>query len=506
MDQVGDFLRTLKRLHFWIICGIVILLSLVFWFLSANALIKEQAANAKEYKGLFNDVQQMSSKPRIANRKVASEMDNLLEKKRLAIRDAWKVKHEQQNSAETGILTWPEKKDVRVFTDRIAWMRPIEKFPFPLPESVDRDGRQVTVLLNVGQLERYRDYVIGELPNLAKMIGAEWRPGGRGVGSRPGGERPGPVQEAESLHTQSVVDWDPANQAELKAKHFSWSDDRSFQVGDRQPGSSGNGVPKTIDVFYAQEDLWILRTLMKVIAETNGGAKTRFNAAVKRIDFISIGKSAIVDWSSPSNSRIKTVQGEEVANTGRAGRDWVGTDSSTSFRTRDGLEGNMDEAVLMDPADGRYVDINYAELPGAKLREVLTAETIAPDDAYLAVAKRVPVRFRVSIDQKKLPQLLVACANSKLTVEVRELRLNRTNETGRQTGGNFFQGEQNRRSLGGGGTGAATVRDSFDVTAEIYGIIYLYNPVDNKALGIEEDAEDTTGDSITGATGGRTAT
>jgi hypothetical protein len=71
-----------------------------------------------------------------------------------------------------------------------------------------------------------------------------------------------------------------------------------------------------------------------------------------------------------------------------------------------------------DLAEGRYVDEKYQTLPASRLRQALVSRT--PEDALLAVAKRMPVRIRVRADQRKLNILLAECGNSKLPVEVRQ--------------------------------------------------------------------------------------
>ncbi len=146
-----------------------------------------------------------------------------------------------------------------------------------------------------------------------------------------------------------------------------------------------------------------------------------------------------------------------------------------------------------DPAEERYVDKDYQPLPAETLRKVMgSTESIAPEEAYLAVAKRIPVRMRISIDQKRLPKFLVECANAELTVEVRQLRVNPTDDgslmpsgMGREVGRLPRVSPRESMRPGMGGEQPEINNFPFDVTAEIYGIIYLYNPVDDRALGIE---------------------
>src|SRR4030042_1294117 len=71
-----------------------------------------------------------------------------------------------------------------------------------------------------------------------------------------------------------VVAWNSSNQSALQAMSFNWTS------------------PTTLQVLYAQEDLWVLRALMLIIKATNGDADAQYNAAVKEIESIELGAMA----------------------------------------------------------------------------------------------------------------------------------------------------------------------------------------------------------------------
>jgi hypothetical protein len=176
----------------------------------------------------------------------------------------------------------------------------------------------------------------------------------------------------------------------------------------------------------------------------------------------------------------------------------------------------------------------------------------SPEDALLAVAKRMPVRIRVGIDQRKLNVFLAQCGNAKLPLEVRQVRINRppapvggmggygmmagggpgyesgyspggtagyggfagSGDGGYSTGG--FGGLGGFSAMGGGGApggfggfgstagegyttpggmggsgrpgatpGSVTADASVDphmIDVEVYGIVYIYNPVNVNQL------------------------
>jgi hypothetical protein len=156
--------------------------------------------------------------------------------------------------------------------------------------------------------------------------------------------------------------------------------------------------------------------------------------------------------------------------------------------------------------------------------------------------------MRLIVDQRKLPKLLAECANSRLPVEVRQVRVNRQGgggggggmDYGMPGGASMYAGMGGMSGMGGMGApgdtpdsggyggdmpgvgammpgvggaemygaggygasgmgmgmgmGAGAAKDRVklsstsvhDVPVEIYGIIYIYNPVDKAKLGVEQ--------------------
>jgi hypothetical protein len=165
------------------------------------------------------------------------------------------------------------------------------------------------------------------------------------------------------------------------------------------------------------------------------------------------------------------------------------------YQDREEPEEEGDGLVQIDPAEGRYVDKDYQQLGGFEELRGLEGE----------VAKRMPIRMRVKMDQRAINRLLAECANSPLTVEVRQLRVNP--DEGSFAGSSGLRGGLLRQGFGGeaeyegpggllGGArrntfGVANADDAFpyDVTTEVYGIIYIYNPVSENSLGGDEDTD-----------------
>jgi hypothetical protein len=179
--------------------------------------------------------------------------------------------------------------------------------------------------------------------------------------------------------------------------------------------------------------------------------------------------------------------------------------------------------------DVRYVDEKLKPIDANRLRTALTSTN--PDDAYLKVAKRMPIRLQLQMDLRKINRLLAECGNSRLPVEVRQVRLNRGASGGSMGGGaggmmggggaggmmggggmgglgGLGGGGMGGGGMGGGGMGGGALGGmggggamggmggggggmgnsnsraltiSYDGPVEIYGLIYLFNPPNQPA-------------------------
>jgi hypothetical protein len=569
MDQVKAVGQWIKRNYFWLLCGIVTLASLGFWFASTSSLQAEAEQRRAALEGKESSANSIRSRANHPNTVTHARMD---ERNNELVEDVYAIWNEQYDR-QRAILTWPESLSSE-FRAVVSRLQPIEqKVQFP----AEREE------LSFNQRTAYRDFIHMELPNLAKIIGAEWQggtgagglggggaipgmdmggmgmdmpggmdmggmgmgmggmgmdmPGGMGMGGmgpmgRMGGDaprrgRPGPL-----------VDWKANNQKALQGNRFSWPTKRG-------------GVPSTLDVLYAQEDYWIYSAVLEIIRAANGDISHRYQAAVKTIDFIDIGRDAI-----GVAGRVMRVGSER-----RGMGDMM--DMPGGMGDMMGMPGGMGDMMSMmpemmggsagdgsgtrerpqiDPGDNRYVNLQYEPLTAAQIRSAF--DSTNPDDAFLMVAKRVPVRMRLKVDQRKLPRLIAECGNADFQLEVRQVRINcRSGSSARQggmgggmggmmggmdmggmmpgggdasgmdsgygemmggmdmmggmPGGDMMGGMMGGMmpgGMGGGTRGRGLTDDSpFDVDVELYGIMYIYNPVDREKLGKkldESNAED----------------
>jgi hypothetical protein len=508
MDKLKVFMTQLNKYRFWLSCGAIAIVGLASWYVATGSLGSERTTRVDEIEGNFKKAEEIArrgatvGKPESGgvfhpNNMTHEETEKLINGLKQNVVEAWERQYQQQGN----LFVWPDELGQR-FKDAVKDKRPIEKVPYPPPPAPHHLDHEI----NISLLTAYRNYIKQELPKLALIIGTRWDVSGTGGSPMTGDglQRPATGADGSELAAEdkSVVHWNPENQRHLQSSLFDWA----------TPSDPG-GTPKTIQVLYAQEDLWVLKTLMNIIKATNGDADRNYNAAIKVIDSIHIGRGAV----GQAGSIIR------LAGAAPTGPEAGATPEMENQGMLEGGEGGLPQEMVEggtaapaadypDPANYRYVDNNYKQVSGQRLREARTS--INPDDAFLAVAKRMPVRMRLVINQFKLNKLLIECSNSPLTVEIRQVRINRPAgstagntsgaygggfgtpaqaEGGQIRGGSFppfgggGMGRPSEQLMGQGSQSSTPASFPYDITVELYGIVYIYNPVDREKLVVKTD-------------------
>jgi hypothetical protein len=560
MDQLKTFLAALKKYHFWILTGLTAILSIVGYVMARGKLASEYTTRESALNGVFSEIQRISGTTSThPNEFSHKQMDQIVSVVTDDVRSAWELQYDRQKD----IFQWPidalppEEAERTKVLSLLETYRPIElQLAFPLKDDpLDYVSRTI-----------YRDYIKGVFPRLASIIGAEWKaemregsagsamsgyaggmPGssgggdsddmamggdagkasegglgggmlgglGGGYGGMMGG---GSAAVNSGAKSTAVVEWDSASQQELMDGIVSWYDPKS--------------PPDTLQICYTQEDLWILEGILKIIAATNAGARENFQAAIKEIDFIRFGRTAMGQAGEIKGAGAGAGAASGMPGMGGMGGMGMGgmggaaagggMGSSANPYGQGGapnMGGGISAApkVTRDPADNRYVDEKFNPITGNSLRTKMKSK--APADAYYAVAKRIPVRMRFKkMDQRKLNKFLVECGNAQMILEVRQVRINCDpaplgGGSGAAAGGFGGMMDSARPTLGsaagsagldsdsgaagyggmlgGGGGTLAEAGSAFDIPVEVYGVIYLYNPVNIEMLGLKQVQADT---------------
>jgi hypothetical protein len=465
MDQLKEILGVLKRQHFWFIAPLLLVIGLVGWMMANKQLTQEYERNKVTVNGYISQMQTVSRQQPHPNDEYKTGMEQLIEQRRDNVRAAWQRKWERQQKE----LKWPEDLPAD-FIRVVEGMRPIE--------TVDVKSNNI-----IGPLRAtYGSFIKEMLPRLAKRIGAKWQPArvgtvsGFSVGAFREGSRGEPRREvpAEGAVEEepTIIDWNAKNQGEIQQR-FDW----------------GSRSPSTLEVLYAQEDLWVLTTLADIIQRTNGQAMTRSQAAIKGIEFIQLGKDVIppsqqgfkVVRPQPLGGEDKSSTEEDDAATSKEEKVDFGPDTVHSDEAATSGDAQPAQNIDLDLVKNRYYNDKYE--PIADLNSLMNS---------VAVAKRIPVRIRLLMDQRQIGKLLVECANAPLTFEVRQLRFNPQGVRAGLLGEAFAETTVNtENALLTRAPAVKTLADyqSFDRTVELFGIIYIFNPVDEAILGGEKTAE-----------------
>ncbi len=498
--DVNQLLGALMRNRFWILAAAIVPLLAVGWYLATQRMSQETEDGVVSIESSYTMVADLGRKEDPPNRHSEDGMNERIDALTDEVYEAWKHQYDQQ----AAILVWPDELPER-FLEAVEEFRTIEHLAYPTPEDKE--------LLKTLR-EHYRDYIKAELPKLAEIIGAKWSPGSGGMGGVDGGFGSfggfgGGITAATAASSTAAEDeeedydvlWDPGDQASLQSSRFDWS-------------TTSDKVPTTLEILYAQEDLWVLKALMNIIAKTNSDASGTYNATIKEVAAIKIGADAGRGGGSIGSSSAERFNMSFLG----------GVDDNEDSSAGGGGGGFGMTRRRGDPAHNRYVDNDYQPVKASDLREALDPETasttIDRDTAYLVVAKRMPIRMNLVMDTRKLHSLITECGNSSLMVEVRQVRVNvgdgasglgglgagddpmsmmgveqEIEEDDESSGFEALGGGPEMMSGGSAGADALAGMEIeeeapvYEMPVEIYGMIYIYNPVDTDRLGIEDEPE-----------------
>lgn len=452
MDQLKEFLGLFRRQHFWFILPVLLIMSSVGWYLASGNIQEEVTTNVSAISGYHAKATQVQNHDEGGlghpNEEWHEAMAEFIAARRKNVEDAWRKKWDRQSS----ILVWPQD----AFGPRSASVVKVVETMRPI------ETANISELGPVA-LNDYKEYVQKQLPKIAEKIDSVWDPDGTltdATGARRNADS-GNAEMAAGFDKPIVVTWNPESQKFIQAS-FDW----------------GAGYPSTIEVLYAQEDLWILNALAEIIKKTNGTARTQATAAVKEIVSIKYGKyvnrNGTVIRPEPPPSESNGAEDDLMAPGS------LDPDVDVDVAEPDAVDGATQKQPHL--AAGRYVDENF--------RKINSIEELK---SKLDIAKRIPVQLRVRIDQRYLNRLLAACANSRLTYEVRQVRLNppdpptfgaegfaalgQTTITAPTTFGDFGNLAQTSVTVI-----APEEVDRLDRVVELWGIVYIFNPVDPQLL------------------------
>jgi hypothetical protein len=416
MDKLRVILEYVRKYHFWLLCVVAIVASLVGWMMARGTLSDEYNKGKSAIVGKFDALKQVEQIEFPPNSTWKEGLDKLTVAERQKVKTAWQTVYDEQQK----VLEWPASMGPK-FKDVVTkWIA---------KPDVEFDGNVRTA---------YRDGVVKqEFPKLPAIVDAKMeneddknpQPAGRADATA----RTDAAAAAAPSRQYKVV-WDAESQKKVK---------NSLEMSDE-------GEPTSFEVALKLEDLWVYKALLNLIRLTN--ENSQYTSRVKHINGLLIGVEAakrFQDGMKPGKIARAQPPGGENADPGAQQAQQQPSEESK---------------VKPAPDEGRYVSIDGAPL----------GTGVAQKEQF----KRMPIYLELKMDQREIPRLLTECANSPLPVEVRQLRINpKADESG--AGPKAPAG-----GPGGGNAGPSpTDADVFDVTVEIHGIIYIFNPPDASKLG-----------------------
>ncbi len=232
-----------------------------------------------------------------------------------------------------------------------------------------------------------------------------------GAGGRAGGM--GATTEDPSWAQQKYPGLPPYKERRRVVGNVDWPDPEIYTL----PTWNADAAPKSIEVWYAQETLWVYEALISVVAETNKDYDALAKAPVKCVENMLIGQRAAAEWGT-----LKTTIGDLTgASAASAMGDMMGSSSMMSSSSMGsmgmgstGSMGSSGGSAEMQAAEnilmGRYLDGEGKPL-------------LADDKPPFAEFNMMPVCLKVVIDQRRVPELLVSCANCAMPIDVKHIRV-----------------------------------------------------------------------------------
>ncbi|MEM6364016.1 MAG: hypothetical protein AAF745_06305, partial [Planctomycetota bacterium] len=337
MDQLKEQLAVVLKYGFWITTAIILLGAIAVWYMVTGDLIAENEDRTRKIEGYVQQVNnvrmELSSHP---NQKSHDEMQNLIEARQEEVLEAWRTSFDRQRE----ILVWPRKELQKELVDEYEDLIPIEAF-IDYPPTEDQEVESTF-------RNSYARYIGNTLPDIAKIAKTEWvakmdKSNSSMMSMGEMGMSPEMAMAQNEVGITGakkgpLVKWPVAAQESLIRELFPW----------------WPGQPSTLDVYYSQENLWILKQLLGIIADVNDDAKQAFEAKIHQINRLSMGRKVRFGAGQIAQPGMTTMAG-------MMGMESMGMmeEEAMMMEAMGGMgdmSGGMLEMELSDPADNRYVD------------------------------------------------------------------------------------------------------------------------------------------------------
>ncbi|MDR2171728.1 MAG: hypothetical protein LBP59_16415 [Planctomycetaceae bacterium] len=444
-------IELVKKFSFWVLVPLVLLLAFIFNFLAVGAISKKFDERKKALESTKGSVEKIRQDKAHPNNNTIDDVNTLTEELRGRFVTAWTTLEKAQRERNV----WPEDAQA-AFIDEVSKLK--------FGDSISESSREL-----------YFNFMRRHIPKLEARLdrrrvqvntGGEWKDkegsGADAIRSL-GGSRTssGTLSDNNMEREVGIVEWPNPEIRNI----IGW-----------------DMLPNSIEVWYAQEDLWVYESLIWVITESNIGASSPHSAVVKRIESMLIGQQASHELSRQLS--VQSTGGGGGDDGGSGMRPGAGAPPPPRMPPPGGARGPggaggasganstlTEEETAKIKRHERYVDANNVPL---------SAETPSPFGEF----NRMPICLRLIVDRQRIPDILVNCANCAMPIDVLSVRINpgAGGASARQGGSN--QTPNTGASDGGrqitmdGSSGLDSIYGANAVPIEIYGCINIFNPVD----------------------------
>ena len=513
MDKLRAAMKWLVHNRFWVTCVLVSIISVATWYIAWAKIDKLRGERVSSLKSSKTQVQS------VINSTIESDdPDNPVA---VHPNDGTKAGMNQRIklAGEAALAAWQTRYEKQQALLQVSQELP-ERIRGPLISHNPMEKPIETELLTVTERQTFMENITKQMPLISEKISCQWTFNQQGEKiddvslekEKRGQQNP---RGAKLAVSKDLVRWHGENQELWNAKSIEFE---NFNGNESK-------FPTSQQILALQQDLWILEGIFDAVAEVNKGFTANDLAPIERIDHVLVGQDAIY----PELGTLEEFKYRPPTSSGSSSgpKEKVGGGVKSKKQRRQENSANRNKAkkkkgkIAFNPGEsqspfhGRYVDRDFTQLNASAITEAITSDELT-DQSYLAVAKRVPVRIAVKMDERRINDFLAAAANSPFAFEIRQVRINKhkamegvtrkaqasqAKDDGRGglsmgggPGGGGGQADGN--SSGGRGNDSfedgdfiPEIRANFDVKIEFIGIVKIYNPV-NRSLIVADKSKD----------------
>ncbi|HWB13491.1 MAG TPA: hypothetical protein VG826_29975 [Pirellulales bacterium] len=390
MDQVKVYLGVAKKHHFWILAVVVVVTAVVVWAKASSSLAQKYEADKRTIEGAEKAVQGVGAGGELVNESFSKKIEGLHEDLKQRVFNAWQKLYERQEV----LFKWPVKETDDGPIDLNNY-KPNE----PIPEYIRAFYNESVVkeewedLLNKVDIRRKKE--------AAEQTGEE------------SSEDEGEVVKRGTEYQGLVV----------------WKEDLRKAIIDRY--YTPNAIPSTTRLWLMQEDAWLFDSLVQVVNTVNFGATDPLRAPIKQIDVLDVAQWAI-DASLQSGSSIWTPNSKGNTAGGPAGMPSMPGGQAGMPNMPGGPQAAAADGAAAASADSdkEWLDGRYLDEKGQPLK--------SDGQQPFAEFKQMFVYMKFIMDQRRIPDLVAACANAPLQIETRQIRVQTLKDGDAGGGGGLF--------------------------------------------------------------------